>query len=147
MRAREILVIAFRPSVLERHPHDLVAGRDRAVPRPYERDKQAAFVFRRELVALVEDQVEQRGMRGEQQVGGDRRFDLVGGEAGEAGLRVLADTGIGPAIEPALLDPDQKVGREIVAEAVALLHQCPEIAGVGVKGQCRRVARARDDRN
>src|SRR6516164_1486311 len=66
---REILVVAFRPAVLERHPHDLVPGRDRAVPRAFHRDKQAALVFRRELVALVEDQVEQRGMRLEQQVG------------------------------------------------------------------------------
>ena len=59
---------------------------------------------------------------------------------------MLADIGVGPAIVPALLDAEQKVGREIVAEAVAILRQCPEIAGVGVKGQCRRVARARDDR-
>src|SRR6516225_1093569 len=59
----EILVIAFGSAVLERHPNDLVAGRDRAVPRALERHEQAALVFRRKLVALVEDQVEERGMR------------------------------------------------------------------------------------
>jgi hypothetical protein len=44
-----------------------------------------------------------------------------------------------------LLHPDQKVRGQIVAEPAAFLHHCPEIAGVGVKGECRRVARARDD--
>jgi hypothetical protein len=41
-------------------------------------------------------------VRGEEEIGRDRRFDLVGGEAAEAGLRVLADMGVGPAIEPRL---------------------------------------------
>ena len=40
---------------------------------------------------------------------------------GEAGHRVLADIGVGPAVETALLHPDQKVGGQI--PAVALLHQ------------------------
>src|SRR5271156_446764 len=86
---REILVIAFGRAVLERHTHHLVAGRDRAVPRTLQRDEEAALVFGRELVALVKDEVEQRGVRGEQEIGGDRRFDLVGGEAGKAGPRVI----------------------------------------------------------
>src|SRR5215831_13727939 len=53
---REILVIAFGPAVLERHARDLVTGRYRAVPRAFDGDEQAALVFRRELVALVEDE-------------------------------------------------------------------------------------------
>jgi hypothetical protein len=142
---REILVIAFGLAVLERHAHDFVAGRYGAVPRALQRDKQAALVFGRELVALVEDEIEQRGMRGEQEIGGDRRFDLVGREVGETGLRVLADIGVGPAVEPALLHADQIIGGQVVAEPVALLHQGPEISCVGVKGECRRVARARRD--
>jgi hypothetical protein len=59
---------------------------------------------------------------------------------------VLADIG-GPAIEPALLHANQIVGRKVVAEPVALLHQCPQLAGLGVKGHGRRVARARRDRH
>jgi hypothetical protein len=52
-----------------------------------------ALLFGRELVRLVEDEVEQRGMRSEQQIGRDRRVDFVGCEARKAGLRVFADIG------------------------------------------------------
>ena len=38
-----------------------------------------------------------------------------------------ADIGVGPAVEPALLHRDQKVGRQIVAEAVALPSQLGSI--------------------
>src|SRR5207248_8147589 len=143
---REILVIALRPAVLERHARDFVAGRDRAVPRALHRDEQAALVFGGELVGLVEYEVEQRGMGLEQEVGGDRRFDLVGRELREPGLRVLADIRIGPAVEPALLDSDQVIGWQIVAEPVALLHDRPQFAGLRMKGECGRVAGAGGDR-
>src|SRR5206468_13098973 len=43
---REIFVIAFRPTILEPHKRDLVAGRLGAVPRALERDEQAALVDR-----------------------------------------------------------------------------------------------------
>jgi hypothetical protein len=94
------LVPAFGAAVLERHAHDLVTGRHRAVPRSLQRHRQAPLVFRRELVALVKDQIEQRGVGGKQQIRGDRRFELVGGEVGKAGHRVLAGIGIGPTVKP-----------------------------------------------
>ena len=84
-------------------------------------------------------------MRLEQQVGRDRRLDLVGRELREAGLRVLADIGVGPAVEPALLHADQVIGRQIVAEPVALLHDRPQLAGLRMKGERGRVARAGGD--
>src|SRR5260370_23255297 len=61
-----------------------------------------------------------------QQIGRDRRFNLVRRELRESGLRVLADIGVGPAVEPALLHMDQIIGRQIVAEPVALLHRSEE---------------------
>ena len=108
---REILVPAFGTAVLERHAHDLVPGRHGAVPRALQRDKEAALVSGRKLVALVKDRIEQRGVRGEQLIGGNRGFDLVGCQRCEARHRVLADIGVGPAVEAALLHPDQRVGR------------------------------------
>ena len=55
---------------------------------------------------------------------------------------MIADIGIGPAVEPALLHADQIVGRQVVAEPVALLHHGPKIAGLRVEGERGRVARA-----
>ena len=81
-------------------------------------------------------------MRLEQQIGRDRRIDLLGRELREARLRVLADIGVGPAVEPALLHPDQIVGRQIVAEPVALLYKRPQLAGRRMKGERGRVPRA-----
>src|SRR5262249_14256918 len=130
---REILVIPFGFAVFERHARDLVAGWYRPVPRAFDRDKQAPLVFGRKLVALVEDKVEQRGMRLEQQIGGNRRLYLVGRELCEAGLRVLADIGVRPAVEPTLLDAEQIIRRQVVAETVALLPNRPQFAGLGMK--------------
>src|ERR1700730_8737940 len=127
---REILVPAFRPSLLERHAYHFVPGRYRAVPRALQRDEEAPLVFRWELVALVEREVEQRGMGLEQEVGRDRRLDLIGGELREAGLRGLAAIGVRPAVEPALLHADQVIGGQVVAEPVALLHDSPQFAGL-----------------
>ena len=84
-------------------------------------------------------------MRLEQEVGCDRRLDLVGGELRETGLRVLADIGVGPAVEAALLHADQIIGGEIVAEPVALLHDRPQLAGLRMKGERGRIARAGGD--
>jgi hypothetical protein len=64
-------------------------------------------------------------MRLKQEIRHERRLDLVWRELGEAGLRVLADIGIRPAVETVLLHPDQEVGRQIVPEPVALLHSSP----------------------
>src|SRR6266404_7342390 len=139
---REILIISFRPPVLERHAHDLVAGRYRAVPRTLQRDESVTLVFGRELVRLVEDEVEQRGMGLEQQIGGNRRLDLVGCQARKAGLWVLADIGVGPPVKPTLLDAEHVIGRQIVSEAVALLPHCPQLAGLGMEAERRRVADA-----
>jgi hypothetical protein len=94
------------------------------------RAQEAPLVFRRKLVALVEDEVEQRGMRLEQEIGSDRCFDLVWGLVREAGLRMLADIGIRPAVKPAPLGPGSENRKQIVAEPVALLHDSPELAGL-----------------
>src|SRR5262249_5544228 len=50
----EILVVARRLPVLERHAHHLVAGRLRAVPRPFEGHEGAALHLGRKLLGIVE---------------------------------------------------------------------------------------------
>jgi hypothetical protein len=56
----KIFIVAFRPTILERHTHDLVASWFGAVPRAAQRDEGAAFVFCWKL-ALVEHNVDLRG--------------------------------------------------------------------------------------
>src|SRR5262245_63924127 len=55
----EILVAALWATVLERDPHHLVTGWLRPIPRAPERDEGAAAPLRRELLALVEHEVQQ----------------------------------------------------------------------------------------
>jgi hypothetical protein len=102
---REVLVMALLPAVLERYAHDLVAGR-RAVLRALQGHERAA-----PCIPAGTDHprgVEQRGMRGEQLVG-----VIVALDPG-SGLLSILDSG--PAVEPALLDADPIVGRQVVAE-------------------------------
>src|SRR6516162_11467637 len=110
----EVLVVVLRPSVLERHAHHLVAGGLRAIPGPLERDERTALVLRRELFAFVENQIHRRRMRLEQQIGSDRRVHFLRCKAGETGLRVLADIGIGPAVETSILYVREIIGRQVV---------------------------------
>src|SRR5712671_3048962 len=131
----EILVIAFRPAILERHADDLVASRFRAVPRALQRDESMTLVFGRELLRLVEDEVQQRGMRLEQQIGCDCSLDLVGCEIGEARLRVLSDIGVRPAVKTTLLDAEHIIGWQIIAETVALLTDGPQLTGLGMEAE------------
>ena len=82
-------------------------------------------------------------MRLKQQVGHDRGVDLVRREIGETGLRMFADISVRPAVEAALLHARQIVGRQIIAEPVALLHRGVELAGLRLECERRRVAHAR----
>src|SRR5262245_45555833 len=74
---REILIETFRPAVLERHAHDLVADGPRSIPRTFESHESVAFVFWRKLVAFIENKIKHRRMRLEQQVGGNCCLYLV----------------------------------------------------------------------
>src|SRR4029450_10571731 len=82
-------------------------------------------------------------MRLEQEVGRDRRLDLGRRAIGEAWLRMRPDIGVRPAVEAAVLYPDQIGGGQIVAEPVTLLPDSPEVARLRVKGEARRVAHPR----
>src|SRR4051794_24736751 len=82
-------------------------------------------------------------MRFEQQVGRDRSLHLFGRNFRKARLGMLAGVGVWPAVEAALLNADQVVGDEIVAEPVALLNDGVEVARVRMKRQSGRIPRSR----
>src|SRR5258707_11859112 len=82
-------------------------------------------------------------MRFEQQIWRDRGLHLVGRVFCKARLRMLAGVGVGPAVEPALLDTDEIVGDELVAEAVTFLNDGVEVAGVRLERERGRIARSR----
>src|SRR5919199_243667 len=79
----------------------------------------------------------------EQEVGRERRLDLVGREIGKARLWMRPVIGVWPTVEAAFLHPDQVVGGQLVAEPIPLLHDGPEFARLWVKGEARRVAHPR----
>jgi hypothetical protein len=66
-------------------------------------------------------------MRLEQQVGRDRGGDFVRREIGKTRLRMVADVRIRPTIKSALLNTDQIIGWQIVAQTITFLHQCPKV--------------------
>ncbi len=55
---------------------------------------------------------------------------------------MIADIVPRPAIEPALAHPRDVIGRQIVAEPVALVGRAPEIAGLRLDGEADAVAQA-----
>src|SRR5436853_5206540 len=84
-------------------------------------------------------------MRLEQQIGCDRCVHLFGRKVGEPWLRVLANVGVGPTVESTLLHPDQKVWNETVAETIALLDDCPQLASIRMEGESGGVTSARSE--
>jgi hypothetical protein len=59
----EVFVTSLRPTILEAHPNDLVAGWLRTVPGTLERYKCIPTAFCRELFSVVEHQIQNRRMR------------------------------------------------------------------------------------
>src|SRR5271168_1986723 len=85
-------------------------------------------------------------MRLEQQVGNDGGVHFIGCKVGEAGLRMLAEVGVRPTVESALLDVGEKIGWQPVAEAIALLDQCVKLAGLRMESERRGIAHAGSER-
>jgi hypothetical protein len=69
-------------------------------------------------------------VRLEQQIRHDRRLHFARRKICEARLWMLADIGVGPAVETALLHAGQIVRGQAIAEAVALLHRGVKVAGL-----------------
>jgi hypothetical protein len=85
-------------------------------------------------------------MRFEQHIGSNCGVHFVGGEAGKSSLRMLADVSVWPAVKPSLFDMREVVGRQAVAEAVPLLHQRVEFAGLRMESERGWIAHAGSER-
>src|SRR5690606_36452972 len=68
---------------------------------------------------------------------GDQRRILL-----DAVVDDVTPVGVGPAVEAAILDRGQVVGRGLVADTVALVDHGPELAGGRLEGEADRVAQA-----
>src|SRR3954447_17920838 len=82
-------------------------------------------------------------MRFEQEVGRDRSLHLFGGDFREPRLWMLAGVGVRPAVEAALLNADQIIGDEIIAETVAFLNERVEVPRVRMERQSGWIPRSR----
>ena len=101
-----------------------------------------AFEIGGELRALIEDKPDRRGMRLEKKIGRFGFRDHVRALGAECRIGILADIGIGPAVESALLQMGEIIGNEAVAITVALVHRHPHGAGARIEGDADRIARA-----
>src|SRR6478735_7235513 len=82
----------------------------------------------------------------EQQVGSECGLHLIRSPVRETRLRVLADIRVRPSVEPAFLNADQIVRWQQITEAISLLHQRIEIAGLRMECERRWVPCARSKR-
>src|SRR5712671_2736167 len=129
---QEILVFAGGLAVLQEYPDDFVAGPLGAVPRAVEGREDVAAIFGGKLHTIVEGHLHRSRMRLHQDVrhcypaAQSRLLPRV------AGILVGADVEPRPAIEGAFAYPSQKIGRELVAEAVTLVDRAPEVTLPGL---------------
>src|SRR5205085_1064078 len=138
----EVLVFAGRHAVVHDRADDLVAGAGRAIPGAVLGGKDAAAVFGREPVAGIDRELQRGRMRLEQDVGNDDLVLEVGPLALVARVFVRADVIPGPAVEAAFAHARDVVGRQIVAEPVALVGRAPQVAGGRMHREAGAVADA-----
>ena len=81
-------------------------------------------------------------MRAEQHVGHDGLGHQVGTLLGQLGLRMRADIGVGPAVEPVAPHLGQVIGHQPVAQPVAFVDRDIQVVGAGVEGDADRIAQA-----
>ena len=79
-------------------------------------------------------------MRLDEQVGDDDLVLQLGVLAGVARVLVRTEIEPWPAVEAAILDARDVVGREQIAELVALVRGAPELAGFGIHGEADGIA-------
>src|SRR5690606_491901 len=125
-------VLARRLAVLDRQPHDLMAGAVRAVPRAVEHDERVARVLvgkrGRARARRIEQEADGGGVRAERHVRRQRLAGEVRPLAGVARVLVVAHVVPRPAVEAAFLHAGRVVRDDLVAEPVALVDRAPDVA-------------------
>ncbi len=122
---QKVVILAGGLAVIEPHADQLITRAVHPVPRTVTGDKNIAAIFGRELRAVVNGESQRRGMRLQKNI---RRQDFVA-HLGKLAVmvRILmgADIIKWPAVKTARLDARYIIGRQIVAEPVALVNRGP----------------------
>src|SRR6266853_1023168 len=126
-------------SRLQVHAHHFRAGGDGAVPRAVERHEGLPLVLGGKLRARVEGQPQGRGVGLEQP-----RRRRHGGAIGARvfGVRLAREIALGPAVPLPVLQNVQVLGRQVVAEVVAVVVVGPQLVGGRVEREPHRIAQA-----
>src|SRR6266566_342090 len=123
--------------------HDLRPGRHRPIPRAVQRDERVAAILPRELRAGVERESERRGVRLHRD---RRRLDIRAVRRSILGVGFAGEIAVGPAVVAAVLDDVDVLGRQVIAESVAIVVTAPQLAGRRIERQADRVSQpARED--
>src|SRR5579863_3596399 len=134
--------IGGRLAILEGDESDLIAGALGAVPGAVLGDESAAVVAGRELFAAVESELKRSDVGAKKDIGDYGLGDQVGFRREHARVHVAADVAVRPAVEAAVLNAGQIVGRKIIAEAVAFVDGNPGLAGDRLDSEADGVAKA-----
>src|SRR5690606_17953545 len=112
---------ARRPTRAKRHEDDFITDKLATVPRDMLRDAGTRTIALRELRGSVERQAHAGGMCAKRVVGRDRLGDQVRALRPHALVDILTEVAVRPAVEAAVAHCGHVVGREIVAQLVALV--------------------------
>src|SRR5213078_1437780 len=127
------------PAVLNAHAYDLGTRRHRTVPGPVIGHERITLVVGGKHRPRIERESERRRMRLHRQ---RRRLDARAIGTGELGVGPVGKVALRPAVPPPVLEDAQMLGRDVVAQVVAVVVVRPKLAGGGVKGEAHRVAEA-----
>src|SRR6266404_6080796 len=105
-------------------------------------DEGAAVVAGWKLFAAVKGELQRCDVSAEQHVGNNGAGHEFGMFLLYAGIHVAADVAVWPAVEAAILDTGEIIGRKIVAEFIAFIDGDPGNAGNRLEGQSDGIAQA-----
>jgi len=108
-----------------------------------QRDERVAAVLGRERGAGIERDPERRRMR----LDGDRRrLDVRATRRSVLGIGFAREVALGPAVVAAVLDDVDVLGRQVIAQIVAIVVTAPQLAGRRIERQADCVPEpARED--
>ncbi len=115
---------ACRNAVVERNKHYLVPASDSSIPRTVFGEKRSVSIKGRELMSLVVNELERSDMRPEQHIGNDRLGDKVP-SCRYPIIYVLPEKAVRPSVKPVFNDMREIIGRDVIADVVALVHRRP----------------------
>src|SRR6267143_1392813 len=127
------------PTTVDHDPHDFRTCRDRAVPRSMQCQECVTAILAGELRARVEREAERRGVRLHRD---RRRLDVRAVRRSVLGIGFAGEVALRPAVVAAVLDNVDMLGRQIIAEVVAVVVPAPQLARFRIEGHAHGIAKA-----